>query len=322
MSRPELSEDHALSVHHDRPVLVPAPAAAPSPRDLLAVFEHAPLGIAVVTGEGRITGCNRALGRLLGHAPADLLGRTLFAFTEPEDLPGAHQRCVQVQQGGEDQPVYECRLRTATGQVVWVGVSASRLEPDPDPRSSDQGSVILHVQDVGERKALEAELRRQALHDDLTGLPNRALVLDRTEHALAHSRRTGSAVSLLFLDLDGFKTVNDAHGHGCGDLLLQQLAQRITRALRPGDSAARLGGDEFVVLCPGTDAAQGDDVAQRLREQAGREFDLGGVRVTLGAAVGRATVRGSDAPQPDALALLEQADAAMYLAKRRRQRRA
>ncbi len=113
-------------------------------------------------------------------------------------------------------------------------------------------TMLCLVEDVTERRAAQAELQRQALHDALTGLPNRLLFTDRLEHAVAAAGRGAGHVGLLYVDLDGFKTVNDTAGHEAGDDLLVQVAALLTACVRPGDTVARLGGDEFAVVCPGT----------------------------------------------------------------------
>ncbi len=137
------------------------------------------------------------------------------------------------------------------------------------------------------RQELETALQHQALHDPLTGLPNRALVMDRIEHALARAARQGSVLAVLLLDLDDFKSVNDSLGHGSGDELLAELALRFERTVGDGDTVARLGGDEFVVVCE--DVATEQDVAfvaEALLEACARGVELDGRRLTLSASVG------------------------------------
>jgi diguanylate cyclase (GGDEF)-like protein len=165
---------------------------------------------------------------------------------------------------------------------------------------------------------LQEELRHQAMHDALTGLPNRTLFLDRAENALRLADRTQRWPAVLYLDLDGFKPVNDTYGHEAGDLVLQTFAQRLRGCLRSADTAARLGGDEFAVLVHGPIDADGlDRVVGRIRAELARPIDLGGRRqAAVGASIG-ATIAG--AGTDDVETLLRRADAAMYTAKRARE---
>jgi diguanylate cyclase (GGDEF)-like protein/PAS domain S-box-containing protein len=174
--------------------------------------------------------------------------------------------------------------------------------------------MIGTAQDVTERKQADDALAHQASHDALTGLPNRALFLDRLGHALARARRSGSRIAVVFLDLDDFKLVNDTRGHDVGDLLLLALAPRLSAAVRPGDTVARFGGDEFVVLCD--DLAGEDDaitIAQRMSDACSRPVTIRGYEHLVSVSAGVAMVR--DAQSATADELLRDADAAMYRAK-------
>ena len=166
-----------------------------------------------------------------------------------------------------------------------------------------------------ERKRVEAELAHQALHDALTGLPNRGLFLDRLEQALARNSRHGSDLAVLFCDLDRFKVVNDSLGHGAGDLLLVDVARRLEEVLRMGDTAARFGGDEFVILCEEVSGAhQAIAIAERVSEVLTAPFVLGEDEAFVRTSIGIAMASGPTA-RPEAL--LRDADAAMYRAKER-----
>lgn len=164
-----------------------------------------------------------------------------------------------------------------------------------------------------ERQRGELLLAHRALHDELTGLPNRTLFLDRVALALAQSVRDTLSVAVLFLDLDGFKSVNDEHGHAAGDTVLQAVATRLLSSLRPGDTAARFGGDEFTMLTTGVSRVE--DVvglAERLVKRMATPFELGASDITLGASIGIALACGI---AKDADAIVTDADEAMYRAK-------
>jgi diguanylate cyclase (GGDEF)-like protein len=166
------------------------------------------------------------------------------------------------------------------------------------------------LQDASDRS------REAALHDALTGLPNRVLVLERLEHAFDRGRRSGKTSAVFFVDLDRFKTVNDSHGHHTGDELLVAVAKRLSRLLRPGDTLGRLHGDEFVILCEDLDdASEADIILTRIDEALSAPFALSGAQVVITASVGLAFA-GRDSTGPDQL--LHDADAAMYVAKRQR----
>ena len=183
---------------------------------------------------------------------------------------------------------------------------AMRIFPLPDRCAG------VMAEDVTGAHLAEEQLRRRALHDSLTGLPNRALLQDRVATALAAARRTGTPVALLMMDLDQFKEINDTLGHSTGDRLLQEVARRLEHLLRDCDTVARLGGDEFAVLIT-TDAEGAERVAERIVTTIAEPFDLGAVRVQTGVSIGiaRAPEHGAD---PDTLT--QRADVAMYAAKR------
>jgi diguanylate cyclase (GGDEF)-like protein len=171
------------------------------------------------------------------------------------------------------------------------------------------------MRDIRERKAFETMLARQALHDPLTGLANRTLLVERVERALARARRRPGEAALLFLDLDHFKVINDSLGHAAGDRLLCLVAEQLTSLVRPADTVARFGGDEFVVLCDDfTDERGPIAVAERIAARLRAPFPVAGTEVVVSASIGVAFV---DTETTDADALLRDADSAMYRAKAR-----
>ena len=293
---------------------LPSERQAPAPVDVLdlrSAFDNAPTGMAVLTPDGVLTACNRALGVLVGRPERSLVGRTLFELTHPDDLPAAVATCTRLRSADVDATRHECRLLHSDGSTVWVLISSARVAAT----AGRPAHVIMHLQDIGERKALEAEIVHRSLHDPLTGLANRVLLFDRIGHALARADRTASPTCVFLLDLDGFKDVNDTHGHAAGDELLQQFAVRLAAALRPGDTAARLGGDEFVVLCEDTSEERADVIADRLRAAAAWPFDLPAGRVKISASIG---VSSSADPSDEPAELVRRADVSMYAEKRSR----
>jgi diguanylate cyclase (GGDEF)-like protein len=167
------------------------------------------------------------------------------------------------------------------------------------------------LEDVTEREETEAELTHQALHDPVTGLPNRNLFLDRVGMALARTRRSGGEVAVLFMDLDRFKLINDSLGHDAGDRLLRTTAARLEQALRESDSVGRLGGDEFAMLCEVKTPDEAVMIAERIAESVAAPVDLDTEQMVVSASIGIALSDGTATPAD----LLENADAAMYRAK-------
>ncbi|HEY0812516.1 MAG TPA: diguanylate cyclase [Pseudonocardia sp.] len=278
---------------------------------LRSAFDHAPTGMALLTPSGVVLTCNAALGDLLLRPPESLVGATLFEVTHPDDVPGARRSCELVQAATQRIVRHECRFVRADGRVVWVLVSTAMV-PEAAGRPAH---LIMHIEDIDDRKALEAELLHRALHDPLTGLANRALLTEQLNAALGeHSRRT----CLLFVDIDRFKAINDRHGHAAGDQILQQLARRLTALLRPQDVCARMGGDEFVVLCVDTDPRQAEAIADRLRAAVAEPFAVDGHTINITVAVGVSAFDVARSTRADAHGLLRQADERMYEAKRSR----
>lgn len=288
-------------------------------------FDHALLGTAVlrISAEGpRLELANPALRRMLG----DDGGAAWFDALEEQDRLAALAALQELYQGRIETWQSELRLTTSSG-ARWfearLGVlpaeaaQAVGFDIEPEVRL-----VSAQVIDVTERHLAERRLRELALHDSLTGLPNRTLILDRIQAALQTSH-SGARVAVLFCDLDDFKDVNDSAGHASGDAVLIEVARRIRESVRPGDTVGRLGGDEFVVVCPDVhdeEAARG--VAQRVLEgvgrPCGREHPEGSEAwsdphaVLAATSVGLALSGASSTPE----SLLREADTAMYAAKR------
>jgi len=194
---------------------------------------------------------------------------------------------------------------------TWVEVRVVDRTAHPD-----LGGLVVTMQDVTERRRVQDELAHQAFHDVLTGAANRALFDDRITHALDRSARTGLDPTLLSMDLDGFKNVNDTLGHPAGDALLQLVAQRLATHVRPADTVARLGGDEFAVLLEGHHPdGEGDHlaVAERLLAQLSMPYEVAGRTVRVGVSIGLVTASPDGHPTPTTL--LRDADAALYAAK-------
>jgi diguanylate cyclase (GGDEF)-like protein/PAS domain S-box-containing protein len=208
--------------------------------------------------------------------------------------------------------VQEYRLRAADGRDVWIRDEMTVVfdrQTGADPLFY---GVFL---DVSDRKRMEVELERLALYDPLTGLPNRALFGDRLRHVLARRGRD-SATAVYFLDLDRFKRINDSLGHGAGDEVLREVAERLSAVVRPEDTVARFGGDEFTVLCESVGGVlEAVSIADRLQRPLRQSLRAAGAELRLSASIGVALVEADD--NGDGQHLIEDADAAMYRAKER-----
>ena len=287
-----------------------AAALRRSEQQFREAMEHAPIGMALVEVDGRLREVNRALCRLLGYEEPELLARTFQQVTHPEDRDADVANVAALLDGSLDRYTMEKRYLTRSGAVVWVRLAVSLARDE----TGAPAWFVAQMQDVTDARAAEEKLRHRALHDPLTGLPNRDLLMDHLSHALARASRSGTGVAVLFCDLDRFKEVNDTYGHEAGDVLLTTVATRLRDAVRPGDTVARLGGDEFVVVTEGLhDASAVIGLAKRLRSQLRAPVDIGPARVVVGASVGMAVAGAED----DARSVLREADAAMYRAKAR-----
>jgi diguanylate cyclase (GGDEF)-like protein/PAS domain S-box-containing protein len=275
-------------------------------RMLSLVADQVGEGVAVVDNDAWCLYANPAFATM--HAcPTDMLEKTRFSvFYSPAEWNGPVQSLMSdaLSTGVGRAEVTRCRL---DGTTFEAHVTLSLLR---DAAGTLIGRILC-VQDITARKQLEAQLHRAAFHDPLTDLPNRRLLLDRLDHALAVAERAHTAVAVLFIDLDGFKVVNDTHGDDAGDQLLVRTADRLRWCLRAADSLARLGGDEFVVLLEGvTDSGQAATNARRILRALAQPFKLDRATVRISASVGIA-VAGAGSPR----SLLHAADSAMYQAK-------
>jgi diguanylate cyclase (GGDEF)-like protein/PAS domain S-box-containing protein len=273
-----------------------------------ALIEHSTDVVTVVDAEGIIVYDSPSAVSVLGYAESERVGNHGLAFIHPDDVDRAINGLGTVAERPGSVSRLEMRSLHRDGTYRWLDVSVTNLLDEPGVNG-----IVANFRDITERKALEDQLAHQAFHDPLTGLANRALLLDRVEHARAATRRrVGGLIGLIYIDLDDFKTVNDGLGHEAGDNLLRLAALRIVSVLRPGDTAARLGGDEFaVVLEELPNPATAYEVGARLLEALGEPFEFEGNLVPLNASLGIVVSNGTD----DAAALLRNADLAMYRAK-------
>ena len=296
-------------------VPVPEPDAT-LPADRRSAFTNAPMGIALTTPDGILVDANPALCALVGLSAELLHGQSVLDLAHPDAAAVARDaHATLTAQPGRPMRV-ETRLVRADGNEVPVQVTASRVAETPEAPAH----LVIIIEDITERKALEAALVHRSLHDPLTGLPNRLLFQDRLWHALERGHRENTSTCVLIIDLDGFKAINDRLGHPIGDLVLMAFADRLRSVLRASDTAARLGGDEFSIVCENTEPTDAAVLADRLRATVTEPMALDGTIVGVGVSIGIGSVPGGQDSEAAYERVIRDADDAMYKEKMRRRR--
>jgi diguanylate cyclase (GGDEF)-like protein/PAS domain S-box-containing protein len=280
-----------------------------SERRFTSLFEAAAIGVVTLRLDGRIDEANGMLERVGGYAPGALNGRPLAHVLDPEDT-SVSELCAALSKGARDGGELEHRFLRDDGSLIWCRTVLMLVR--------DAGGAPVHVigmlEDISERKREEEELVHRAMHDGLTGLPNREHFLERLRVAVARTERPdASGTAVIFLDLDGFKRVNDGFGHEAGDALLIAVAERLREGLRPRDTAARFAGDEFVVIAENVlSLDQARQLAIRLGRSIEEPFVISGQPIEITVSIGVAMTSELDAYAED---IVRGADAAMYEAK-------
>ena len=271
-----------------------------------SLVQHSSDVILVTRADGTIRFVSPSAMRVFGYDPAAILRHAVPELLHPDDQDRATTFFRDAAQGPGVTGPTEWRFRQADGSWLHAEILATNLLHDATVKG-----IVLNTRDVSERRRLEEQLIHQAFHDPLTGLANRALFRDRVSHALALSQRRGHPITVLFLDLDDFKTVNDSLGHAEGDRLLIAAAERFLACARSADTVARLGGDEFAILIEGADGREG--LPERLGAAMAHPFSLSGNQLRVTVSIGVA----SSSPDDTSDDVLRNADVAMYAAKRR-----
>jgi diguanylate cyclase (GGDEF)-like protein/PAS domain S-box-containing protein len=287
---------------------------APAPRDdqdtlFRSVFEQA-AGMALVTAGGQWLTVNRSLCQSLGYSEHELFKTSFADVAHPDDVAATFAQIKKLVTGDIASFQAEQRFTHKSGHLVWMLVNIFVL----NDLNRDSAPLVFQLQDISDRKMAEERLVHDVFHDALTGLPNRALFMDRLRLALERTRRRKDQVfSLLFLDLDSFKAINDNLGHVVGDQLLILVSRRLTACLRTTDTIARLGGDEFTILLEDlSDEREALRIVERLQKALERPCKLGPSDVVVTASIG---ITSSKLPYERADEMLRDADVAMYRAK-------
>ncbi len=289
-------------------------ALAESEERFRSAFNYAPIGIALVSPDGNWLKVNNALSEIFGYAEEEFLARDFQSMIHEEDLGLALIKLHELLSGKVPASQAERRFVHKSGAIVWVSWSVSRVAAGI-AAETERPNLIFQIQDITDKKLAEEQLKYKATHDALTDLPNRALFMTRLEQALDKIKKYPTyKVSVLFIDLDRFKIVNDSLGHQIGDELLIGIAGRLRDCLRPSDLVARLGGDEFTILVEGRyDTAEVVRIAERINEKFALPFDLSGHEVFSSASIGILHAAENHRTPAD---MMRDADTAMYQAKR------
>jgi diguanylate cyclase (GGDEF)-like protein/PAS domain S-box-containing protein len=263
--------------------------------------------VALLDPTGVITFVNGAVTRRGGYVVEELLGRPALELVHPDDVDRVQAALADVVGGERHTCSLTFRFRSRDGGYSWFDGRAVNLVDEPAV-----GAILVSLHDVTQRVETEEQLAHQATHDPLTGVPNRALFLDRLAHLLEHARRHHRLVAVLFWDIDQFKAVNDRGGHAVGDSLLKEVATCAQATLRGEDTVARVGGDEFLACAVVADQSQVFALAERLHQALMIDVALPKERIHVTASIGVAFGIES-APEQ----MVVEADHAMYDAKRR-----
>jgi diguanylate cyclase (GGDEF)-like protein/PAS domain S-box-containing protein len=276
-----------------------------------SAFDHSPIGIAIVSPRGPWLRVNRALTDILGYSESEFLAGVFQSAIFPEDLGKTMVRIHEVAAGKAQNCQMEQRYIHKSGHTVWASWSVSAAGEG----CTGQPELIFQIQDITDKKLAEQRLHHDATHDALTGLANRTHFMNRLNSALNRSRRqTDHNVSVLFIDLDHFKNVNDSLGHQVGDRLLVAIADRLRSCIRPSDTVARFGGDEFAILVEGgPDRDEVVSIAERVQQEFRTPFVLGSYEISSSASIGILRASDTHASSDD---MMRDADLAMYGAKR------
>lgn len=278
-------------------------------QQVMAIVDNVMDGIITIDQRGRMQSFNRAASKIFGYDEREVIGQNV-AMLMPEPNHSKHDQYLQNY------------LRTGVKKVIGVGreVEAMREDGSIFPLEISiteiKGKELMFcgvVRDISERKAREKHMFHLAHHDQLTGLPNRMLLLDRLDQLLIKARRDKSKLSVMFVDLDEFKEINDTLGHDIGDLLLKAVTTRILDCLRESDTAARIGGDEFIVVLPSLKSKEAALlVAEKIRRSLSQPFRVSGKTLAISSSIGVALYPDHGLDDSD---LIKHADHAMYKAK-------
>ena len=261
--------------------------------------------------DGRYVSISPSYSEMIGWSVDEIVGQRVVDFLHPDDRVSAGDALMHIFEGGVLPDVVEVRKRHRDGHYITLGTKACGVD---DPSTGDNIGAVLVSRDITRDKEKMRRLEKLATRDTLTGLPNRAWVYDKVRGMLSEGEDL-TFTTVLFIDLNGFKPVNDTLGHAAGDVLLQQVSERLKHCMRPGNSVARLGGDEFVIAAKCINREAASAIAQRLIDSLREPFVIHKMEVRIGASIG-ISLAGFGSVTVDQL--FDRADKAMYQAKAKR----
>ena len=277
---------------------------------MAAILESSHDAVISATPDGYVTSWNTGATQMYGYSAAEMEGQQVSVL-EPEERAGEIGQVLDRIRAGERVVRYETIRRHKNGRALEVAVSVSPIRDE----NGELAGIASITRDIADTKRAQEMIAFQSFHDSLTGLSNRALLMERLTLCLEKARHSAKRLGVLFLDLDLFRAINDTFGHDVGDSIFREVARRLLQCVRDGDTVARVGGDEFIVLLP--EIGRSEDattVAKKLLEAVAEPFELDGRRLDLTTSIGVA-VYPDDGQDPEAL--LRSADAAMSRAKER-----
>jgi diguanylate cyclase (GGDEF)-like protein/PAS domain S-box-containing protein len=310
VTRPDGERSHIVSHFQDiTATKLAEQLSVQAHRRFETAFADAPIGMALVAPDGGFIRVNRTLCDLVGYSEEQLSGLTFQAITHPDDLDADLHHVGRLLDGEADRYTMEKRYITSQGRPIWVNLSVSIVRDDV----GQPLHFISQLEDISERKRLQESLQHLADHDPLTELWNRRRFEEELRRQIDRCQRYKERATLLILDLNGFKPINDTHGHKAGDELLQSIANALRQRLRVTDCIGRLGGDEFAVILTNVSPEQAARIAAEVKTAvAHSSVSVGAVAVAVTASVGLAAI---DEDTLESADVLHRADLAMYAAK-------
>ncbi|MBW3621875.1 MAG: EAL domain-containing protein [Armatimonadetes bacterium] len=277
---------------------------------LRAMLAHSPVAAAALDPDGQVLAVDSEDRRFMGYTMEDFAGPLMLQRVHPEDFDAVYGLFQELKRTPGREITREYRTKHQDGSWRWVEMRAVNRLDDPEV-----GALLVYYQETTERKAMEVHLRHEAYHDPLTHLPNRTLFIQRLEESLRKDPLPSGFLAVMFIDLDGFKVINDSLGHSVGDDLLVEVSYRFLRSLRTDDTLARMGGDEFTILLENVQRVdEAVEVARRILRELGQPFLLDGREVHISASIGLTLAIPGTARTSD---LLRKADIALYEAKKK-----